>query len=165
MRNFSHGPIVVRLAMRGLAPALSAVTYRLLALASRLMLPSLLLVSAGMQVGGRISAEQMAAWSDQYGVEFALVYRTGGGKNGGGGSYWLYSGAERSVDVPVGADVRLIYHTRPGGTPYASRADMDVLRQQFLNYGSPQRSSQIVLPDGSTVRFGEKWGRDGKFGP
>lgn len=82
---------------------------------------------AGVQIPGRLNGKQMAALSAEHKVEFALIYRTGAGRNGGGGSYWLYSGRERAVSVPLGADVRFISHTHPGGTAYASRPDFNVL--------------------------------------
>ncbi|MEU8265485.1 hypothetical protein AB0C02_33440, partial [Micromonospora sp. NPDC048999] len=124
---------------------------------------------AGVQVPGRMSPQELAALSNEHGVEFALTYKAGSGKNGGGGSYWLHSGQRRRVMVPIGADERLIYHTHPGGTPYASKGDINVLNL-LRQAGSPQRSSQIVLPDASTVRFsditqGGKWMRDGTFVP
>ncbi|MFJ6565520.1 RHS repeat domain-containing protein [Streptomyces sp. NPDC091412] len=120
--------------------------------------------SAGAQIPGRLSSDQMAALSAEHGVEFALVYRTGPGRNGGGGTYWLYSGRERAVTVPVGDDVRFISHTHPGGTPYASRGDLKVLKS-LRKEGSPQISSQVVLPDGSAIRYGGRWMRDGTFAP
>lgn len=104
----------------------------------------------------------MASLSNARGIEFALVYRAGIGPSGAGGQYWLYSGVDRPVRAPVGADVRVVYHAHPGWTPYASRGDMAVL-QKLAKSGSPQRSSQVVLPDGRTVRFGGKWMRDGTF--
>jgi hypothetical protein len=118
--------------------------------------------SAGIAVPGRLSNEMMAALSKEHSVEFALVYRAGPGKNGGGGSYWLYSGRTAGVRVPVGPDVRVINHTHPGGTPYASTPDGRMLAA-LQQSGSPQRSSEVVLPDGSTIRFGGDWTRDGTF--
>ncbi|WP_432830593.1 ricin-type beta-trefoil lectin domain protein [Dactylosporangium sp. CA-092794] len=110
----------------------------------------------GAQVPGRLSPNEMAALSTEHGVEFALVYRAGSGKAGGGGTYWLYSGGARGVMVPVGQNSRVIYHTHPGGTRKASEADMNMLKDSRAN-GSPQMSSQIVLPDGSTMRYGGLW--------
>ncbi|WP_438307003.1 RHS repeat domain-containing protein (plasmid) [Streptomyces sp. HUAS TT11] len=115
---------------------------------------------AGVKISGRLSSKMMADLSEEHGVEFALIYRTGNGRNGGGGSYWLYSGKARAVRFPGEGDVRLIYHTHPGGTAYASRADMRALETLKEN-GSPQRSSEVVLPDGSTVRFGGKYMSNG----
>jgi hypothetical protein len=45
--------------------------------------------SAGIQVAGRLTSAQMEALTRAHGVEFALTYRTGAGRNGGGGTYWL----------------------------------------------------------------------------
>jgi hypothetical protein len=106
----------------------------------------------------------MAALSQEHGVEFAQVYRAGPGRNGGGGTYWLHSGEPRSVNVPIEPDVRLISHTHPGGTAVASPADMRVIRALGAA-GSPQRSSQIILPSGETFRFGGPWTGSGAFAP
>jgi hypothetical protein len=119
---------------------------------------------AGTAIPGRLSGPEMAALSDKYGVEFAQVYRTGDGPGGAGGQYYLYSGEARSVRVPVGDDVRLISHTHPGGTAYASSADMRLL-DVLQSTGSPQQSSEIVLPSGQTFRFGGAYGRSGAIGP
>jgi len=58
--------------------------------------------STGVQVPGRLSPAQMEALTNRFGVEFALIYRTGPGANGGGGTYWLYSGTVNTVSIPVG---------------------------------------------------------------
>lgn len=110
---------------------------------------------------GRPTPEQLAAISHFYdNKEVAVVYMIGPGKNGGGGEYWLVFGRESSVSVPFGAGYRYIYHTHPGNIPYASRDDLKALELQQLD-GSPQLSSQLVLPDGSTVRYGGIYGADG----
>src|SRR5207248_884428 len=118
----------------------------------------------GIPIPNRLTPLELAALSNARGVEFAVVYKAGVGPSGGGGHYWLHSGVERAVQVPVGEDVRVIYHTHPGWTPYASRGDMALL-QKLAKIGSPQRSSQVVLPDGTAIRFGGKWMRDGTFAP
>lgn len=60
--------------------------------------------------------------------------------------------------MPISADEMLIYHTNPGGTSFASQADMDVLDLLKLA-GSPHRSSQIVPVGKDVVRFGSNgWG-------
>ena len=64
----------------------------------------------------------------------------------------------------LGEDLRFIYHTHPGGTPYASRADLDALALG-ATFGSPQRTSQLVLPSGETVLYGGNWSREGIFMP
>jgi hypothetical protein len=102
----------------------------------------------------------MADLSIEHGVEFAQVYRTGPGANGGGGTYWLYSGVANRVTVPLGADVMFISHTHPGGTRYASEPDLNVLAY-LQGLGSPQQSSLVVLPDGEVIRYGGKWMRNG----
>ncbi|WP_330272710.1 type IV secretion protein Rhs [Lentzea sp. NBC_00516] len=120
--------------------------------------------TAGVQIAGRLNPGQMAALSAEHGVEFALIYRHGPKEGGRGGTYHLYSGQARSVTVPVGPDVQWIYHTHPGGTPYASYADVGAL-QSLKAAGSPQRSSQVILPSGGTIRFGGKWSRQGEYKP
>lgn len=115
---------------------------------------------AGVELGGRLSHDEQAALTEEHGVEFAQVYKAGSGPNGAGGKYYLYSGEARSVSVPVGPDIRLISHTHPGGTPFASGADMNLL-DVLGRVGSPQRSSQIVLPGGRAFRFGGSHGRSG----
>lgn len=107
-----------------------------------------------LQVPGRLTPEEMAALSEEHGVEYALAYKTGPGTNGGGGTYWLYRGGPRSVKVTPEEDTMLIYHTHPSGRPVASPSDVSWLRQASER-GSPQRSSEIVLPNGSTIRFSD----------
>lgn len=68
---------------------------------------------AGIRVPRRLTPEEMSFLTKEYGVEFGLVYKLGPGKNGGGGQYWLYSGMENRVKVPIVKDVMLIYHTPP----------------------------------------------------
>jgi RHS repeat-associated protein len=116
--------------------------------------------SDGVQVAGRLSPQQMEALTKAHGgIEFALVYRTGPGPHGAGGTYWLYSGVRNAVEVPVAADVRLIYHTHPAGTPFASQGDR-ALMKLLEAAGSPQRSSQIVPVGGGNVT---RFSRDGSF--
>jgi RHS repeat-associated protein len=104
----------------------------------------------GIQVSRRLTPEEMLALTSEHGVEFSLVYRTGPGKAGGGGTYFLYSGTKNSVQVPIETNVRWIYHTHPGGTRYASGADKAIL-ERLEELGSPQRSSQVV-PMGQEVK-------------
>lgn len=109
--------------------------------------------SAGVSIAARPSAVELANLTEKHGVEFAVTYKYGTGMNGGGGQYYLFSGTSAGVRVPVAADQMLIYHTHPGGTPFASQADMDLLG--FLKAaGSPQRSSQIVPVGKDVIRFG-----------
>ncbi len=98
----------------------------------------------GINIGrNRLSTAQLEALTMEHGVEFSLIYRTGSGINGRGGSYWLYSGTVNSVSVPLGSDVRWIYHTHPGGTAVPSGPDINVLRG-LQAVGSPQQSSRII---------------------
>jgi hypothetical protein len=114
--------------------------------------------SAGVAIPARPTPVELANLSEKHSVEFAATYRYGPGRNGGGGQYYLYSGERAAVEVPISADEMLIYHTHPGGTSFASQADMDVLDLLKLA-GSPQRSSQIVPVGKDVVRCGPKgWG-------
>jgi len=61
-------------------------------------------------------------------VEFSLVYRLGPGKNGAGGQYWLYSGVENKVFVPIADD--------PKGSIGASGGDRNVMKE-LKRVGSP----------------------------
>lgn len=103
-----------------------------------------------MKVPRRLTVDEMAYLTEQYGVEFSLIYRLGPGKNGAGGQYWLYSGIENKVRVPIDADVIAIYHTHPKGSLGASDGDRDVM-VRLMKYGSPQRSSQIIPIGGSEI--------------
>ena len=92
----------------------------------------------------RLTNSQMAELTNRYGIEFAQVYKAGAGKNGGGGTYFLYSGSVNRVRVPVEANTFLINHTHPGGTLYASPMDMQLLRNMQAA-GNPQKVSSIVM--------------------
>jgi len=109
--------------------------------------------SAGVPISERPTVGELENLTEKHHVEFAVVYQYGAGPNGRGGQYYLYSGTTGAVEVPVGADQMLIYHTHPGGTPFASQADMDLL-DLLKAFGSPQRSSQIVPVGKPPVRFG-----------
>lgn len=107
----------------------------------------------GMKIPRRLTVEEMSYLTEKYGVEFSLIYRLGSGKNGSGGQYWLYSGIGNRVWIPVGSDVIAIYHTHPKGSVGASDADRRVMKL-LEEYGSPQRSSQIIPIGGDgTARF------------
>ena len=99
--------------------------------------------SAGIAISGRPTVAQLENLTTKHGVEFAVTYQLGSGVSGRGGQYFLYSGNVSSVSVPVRANSMLIYHTHPGGTAWASTADMNLMRR-LGNIGSPQRSSQII---------------------
>ena len=114
--------------------------------------------AAGVPISARPTVAELENLTAKHNVEFAVVYQYGPGPNGSGGQYYLYSGTTGVVEVPVGADQMLIYHTHPGGTPFASQADMDLL-DLLKSVGSPQRSSQIVPVGKPPVRFGpDGWG-------
>ncbi|WCM27853.1 hypothetical protein NDN01_02675 [Sphingomonas sp. QA11] len=109
-----------------------------------------------MAIPARPTAAELENLTAKHGVEFAVTYKFGPGRNGGGGQYRLFSGDGGSVKIPLERDSMLIYHTHPRGTRVASQGDMDVLRTLEL-LGSPQRSSQLI-PVGRdmTVRFDSK---------
>lgn len=107
----------------------------------------------GNKLPGRPDPEIMTKTAKEKNVEVAVVYMTGPGRNGGGGQYWVFLGGKDRITIPSGPDVQLIFHTHPGGTPFASAADR-LAMDSLAAMGSPQRSSIIVLPDGRFVRFG-----------
>ncbi|MDH1109260.1 LysM peptidoglycan-binding domain-containing protein [Pseudomonas otitidis] len=118
---------------------------------------------AGVPLSGRPSVLELENLTVKHGVEFAVTYKFGIGRNGGGGQYFLHSGEAGGVAIPLEADRILISHTHPGidgaaGARYASDADMEVL-EALQKIGSPQRSS-LIVPVGRDVivRFGG--GRD-----
>jgi hypothetical protein len=108
--------------------------------------------SAGVLLNGRPSVQELANLTETYGVEFGVVYRMGSGKNGGGGTYHLFSGNESRVPLPGGPRTIIIAHTHPANTPIPSRADMLSLRL-VSDAGSPQIRSMIVLRNGNVVFF------------
>ena len=111
--------------------------------------------TTGVEMSRRLTTEEMTFLTQEYGVEFAQVYKRGDGINGGGGQYYLYSGTVSSVRVPIANDIMLINHTHPGGTAYPSSADMLWL-QRFQQLGSPQRSSEIIPIGKENIRFNAK---------
>jgi len=136
--------------------------------------------AAGVILDSRPTVSQMLNMSEKHGVEFSTVYTMGPGKNGGGGYYTLYSGDISSVTLGEPAANRIIIaHTHPKGTANANgywdsvknaevfnpsstqigsgivqlRGDQGAL-QNFINAGSPQRSSMVLpgtRPDGATL--------------
>lgn len=119
--------------------------------------------TVGTPIAGRPTIAEIENLTAKHNVEFAVTYKMGPGKNGGGGQYYLHSGESGSVRVPLEADRILINHSHPGingagGARYASDADMEVM-EYLKSIGSPQRSS-LIVPVGRdvTVRFG--LGRD-----
>ena len=108
--------------------------------------------SDGIKISRRLTTEEMTFLTQEYGVEFAQVYKYGNGINGGGGQYYLYSGTINTVTVPVRNDIMLINHTHPSGSPYPSCKDMKLL-QKYQQFGSPQLSSEIIPIGKDNVRF------------
>lgn len=111
--------------------------------------------SKGYQVAHRLSDRQMEFLTNEYGIEFAQVYRRGPGKNGGGGNYYIYSGDANSVSVPVNKDTILINHTHPGGSASPSKQDMKLMAM-YAQFGSPQRTSSIIPVGKKTIYFTSK---------
>ena len=111
--------------------------------------------SEGVAIPSRPTPTELANLTAKHDVEFAVTYKYGAGPDGGGGQYYLYSGVQGEVQVPVSADEMLIYHSHPGGTAWASPEDMNLL-DALRQVGSPQRSSQIVPVGKDVVRFGPK---------
>lgn len=108
--------------------------------------------STGYKIKKRLTDKQMEFLTNEYGVEFAQVYQLGPGKNGGGGKYYIYSGTENSVMVPVNRNTILINHTHPGGTASPSKNDMKLM-EMYAKVGSPQRTSAIIPRGKKTIKF------------
>ncbi len=91
--------------------------------------------------------------TNEHGIEFAQTYELGGGKNGGGDDYFLYSGNRNSVSLPVNRNTMLVNHTHPESTLKPSEHDINYLLEA-TKAGSPQKSSVILPANGSgPVRF------------
>ena len=107
----------------------------------------------GWNIGkSRLSDTELRSLSRQFDREFALVYRMGSGKNGGGGNYWLYSGSK--YRVPIGhldSKTILIAHTHPFGA-FLRPSKLDYVLIKNLNI-SGQKSSKILHQDGRTAIF------------
>ncbi|MEU6972940.1 RHS repeat-associated core domain-containing protein [Kitasatospora aureofaciens] len=99
--------------------------------------------SAGFELPGRPSIQELENLTLKHGVEFAVIYKLGPGPKGAGGTYYLYSGWRSKVGVPVRGDSVLVYHTHPDGAKSPSDADRDLV-QKFMDAGSPMRSSKII---------------------
>lgn len=108
--------------------------------------------AAGEPIAARPSPIDLANLTEKHGVEFAVTYKYGAGRNGAGGQYYLFSGEQAAVDIPLQADSMLIYHTHPFGTPWASEADMNLMKY-LQDIGSPQRTSQIVPVGKDVIEF------------
>ncbi|WP_217633576.1 LysM peptidoglycan-binding domain-containing protein [Lysobacter sp. yr284] len=139
--------------------------------------------AAGVAIARRPTFSEIIDVSKKHGVEFAVTYTLGPGKNGGGGFYTLYSGTAKSVSVgPRSKDVMLIMHTHPGGARMASgrnwrsiydrkevgnptpqdiamgrvyRSGDQFSLDGFIAAGSPQRSSIIVPANAPPFRFNQ----------
>lgn len=111
--------------------------------------------SSGMGVPRRLTPEQMMFLTDKYEVEFAQVYELGPGRNGGGGQYYIYSGTPGSVTIPIRSTTILINHTHPGGSPFPSRKDMQLM-SLLASVGSPQRVSTIIPRGKKIIRFSSR---------
>jgi len=111
--------------------------------------------SKGIEVKKRLSQEQMEYLTHKYGVEFAQIYILGKGKNGGGGKYYLFSGNDHSVQIPLSGNTILISHTHPKGTSYASKEDMIVL-SMLKRKGSPQNTSTIYPVGKPAIKYDKK---------
>ena len=108
----------------------------------------------GVPIAGRPSVDELVEITDKYNIEFAVTYKYGPGKNGGGGTYYLHAGEHLTVSFPAEANRMLIYHTHPrGALTSASGMDMTAMRA-LASRGSPQRSSVIVPVEGAPFRFG-----------
>ena len=111
-----------------------------------------------IELAGRKPTQELAALQKAHKVEFAQIYITGPGKNGGGGNYYLIKGDAGTAPIPIGPKVRLINHTHPttlngNKVPLkASNPDHNVLKK-LQEAGSPQRSSQIVPEDSTPFNF------------
>lgn len=108
--------------------------------------------SIGIKVSRRLTTEEMTFLTQEYGVEFAQIYKYGNGINGRGGQYYLYSCTINSVRVPIAKDIMLINHTHPDGTAYPSSKDK-ILLGKYQQLGSPQQSSEIIPIRKENIRF------------
>ena len=109
--------------------------------------------SNGVLIPKRPTVPELENLTAKHGVEFATIYERGTNANGGGGQYYLYSGTDRALSIPLDPNLILINHTHPRGSAFASEADYNVLEVLKL-LGSPQRSSQIIPVGKAPVRFG-----------
>ncbi|MFZ2029934.1 MAG: LysM peptidoglycan-binding domain-containing protein [Vitreimonas sp.] len=111
-----------------------------------------------VELANRLSPAEMAALQAEHGTEFAQIYLTGPGRNGGGGTYYLLQGTEGAVDIPLGPNVRLINHTHPEylngyEVPLLASDEDRAVLTGLQQYGSPQRTSQVVPQAGTPFSF------------
>jgi hypothetical protein len=113
----------------------------------------------------------MESISRTFGREFSLQYVAGPGRNGGGGTYELFSGTFGNVRAPSnqGQFGRFwIYHTHASGSGHASgyrnsagdliQGDQFVLWRMRVN-GSPQNISIIIPVGEEPFGFDVDWHR------
>ena len=100
----------------------------------------------GISIKKRLSQNQIEFLTKKY-------------NNGRGGTYYLYSGTENSVIIPLRKDVMLINHSHPKGTEYASTGDMKVM-SILKKLGSPQNTSEIYPVGKKKVKFDIKHSRN-----
>jgi hypothetical protein len=81
--------------------------------------------------------------TDKYRCEFAVTYVLGSRRKGGGGTYWLHSGAVLAVSPPREHRRMLVVHTHPDGDRGGSFADRHNV-DSFQGIANPQRSSVVV---------------------
>lgn len=109
----------------------------------------------GVMIPRRLTPTEMWSLQKEFGVEFALVYRTGMGRGGRGGTYWLYSGSVAGVRPPIGPNIRLISYTHLKGGDYGpSEQDLGFLRD-LRKAGSPQNVSAVIEHDMNVITFGQ----------
>ncbi|MDC0678635.1 hypothetical protein [Sorangium atrum] len=109
----------------------------------------------GVMISRRLTPMDMWSLQKEFRVEFALVYRTGMGRGGGGGTYWIYSGSVARVRPPIGPNIRLNSHTHPKGGDYGpSEQDLGFLKD-LRKAGSPQSVSTVIEHDMNVIAFGQ----------
>lgn len=73
--------------------------------------------SDGIKILRRLTTDEMTFLTKEYGVEFAQVYKYGGGQ------YYLYSGSSNRVQVQIVKDIMFINHMHPNGAAYPGNAE------------------------------------------
>jgi hypothetical protein len=77
--------------------------------------------------------------TSRFKIEFAIMFTIGG-------FYYIYTGNQNSVNLPIAQTEILLKHTHPRGTPHPSQDDIDWLLTAQA-WGSPQVQS-VILPIG-----------------
>ncbi|MFI0712839.1 putative T7SS-secreted protein [Streptomyces inhibens] len=110
--------------------------------------------SNGVAIPRRPTIQEMENMTAKHGVEFAVTYKYGPGVNGRGGQYFLHSGGEAAVQIPIEADRMFINHTHPAGTARPSNPDR-ALMGLLEDIGSPQRISEVIpVGSGKGIPYG-----------